>query len=169
MRDALERLVPLPDLMIRSSAAMRWRRDCRAGSINSSSSATFWRAGDGMARSCPVAGEVISDGPLSAAKGDVYGNWRNCCGMRTVGANVPGTVIRWSFPILLQQRLVASVTSGDGGACRRRTAVGWHRILILIRPVGRITACGVQEQHKLDISEFRGSRSLQIIDDIWPL
>ncbi|AXD27772.1 single-stranded-DNA-specific exonuclease RecJ [Salmonella enterica subsp. houtenae] len=114
-------------------------------------------------------GEVISDGPLSAAEMSMEvaqllrdaGPW---------GQMFPEPLFDGRFR-LLQQRLV-----------------GERHLKVMVEPVGGgplldgiafniDTTCwpdnGVREvelAYKLDINEFRGNRSLQIIiDDIWPL
>ncbi|EAA5284167.1 single-stranded-DNA-specific exonuclease RecJ [Salmonella enterica subsp. houtenae] len=114
-------------------------------------------------------GEVISDGPLSAADMSMEvaqllrdaGPW---------GQMFPEPLFDGRFR-LLQQRLV-----------------GERHLKVMVEPVGGgplldgiafniDTTCwpdnGVREvelAYKLDINEFRGNRSLQIIiDDIWPL
>lgn len=114
-------------------------------------------------------GEVISDGPLSAAEMSMEvaqllrdaGPW---------GQMFPEPLFDGRFR-LLQQRLV-----------------GERHLKVMVEPIGGgplldgiafniDTTCwpdnGVREvelAYKLDINEFRGNRSLQIIiDDIWPL
>ncbi|EBG8151969.1 single-stranded-DNA-specific exonuclease RecJ [Salmonella enterica subsp. enterica] len=170
MRDALERLDTLyPDLMIKFGG-----HAMAAGlSLEEHKFEQFQqRFGELVTEWLDPAllqGEVISDGPLSAAEmsmevaqllGDA-GPW---------GQMFPEPLFDGRFR-LLQQRLV-----------------GERHLKVMVEPVGGgplldgiafniDTTCwpdnGVREvelAYKLDINEFRGNRSLQIIiDDIWPL
>ncbi|EMY1515239.1 single-stranded-DNA-specific exonuclease RecJ [Salmonella enterica subsp. enterica serovar Anatum] len=170
MRDALERLDTLyPDLMIKfgghaMAAGLSLEEhkfeqfQQRFGEL-----VTEWLDPD------LLQGEVISDGPLSAAEMSMEvaqllrdaGPW---------GQMFPEPLFDGRFR-LLQQRLV-----------------GERHLKVMVEPVGGgplldgiafniDTTCwpdnGVREvelAYKLDINEFRGNRSLQIIiDDIWPL
>ncbi|WP_080083905.1 single-stranded-DNA-specific exonuclease RecJ [Salmonella enterica] len=170
MRDALERLDTLyPDLMIKFGG-----HAMAAGlSLEEHKFEQFQqRFGELVTEWLdPVLlqGEVISDGPLSAAEMSMEvaqllrdaGPW---------GQMFPEPLFDGRFR-LLQQRLV-----------------GERHLKVMVEPVGGgplldgiafniDTTCwpdnGVREvelAYKLDINEFRGNRSLQIIiDDIWPL
>ncbi|EBA5553970.1 single-stranded-DNA-specific exonuclease RecJ [Salmonella enterica] len=170
MRDALERLDTLyPDLMIKFGG-----HAMAAGlSLEEHKFEQFQqRFGELVTEWLDPAllqGEVISDGPLSAAEMSMEvaqllrdaGPW---------GQMFPEPLFDGRFR-LLQQRLV-----------------GERHLKVMVEPVGGgplldgiafniDTTCwpdnGVQEvelAYKLDINEFRGNRSLQIIiDDIWPL
>ncbi len=170
MRDALERLDTLyPDLMIKFGG-----HAMAAGlSLEEHKFEQFQqRFGELVTEWLDPAllqGEVISDGPLSAAEMSMEvaqllrdaGPW---------GQMFPEPLFDGRFR-LLQQRLV-----------------GEHHLKVMVEPVGGgplldgiafniDTTCwpdnGVREvelAYKLDINEFRGNRSLQIIiDDIWPL
>ncbi|EEG9970680.1 single-stranded-DNA-specific exonuclease RecJ [Salmonella enterica] len=170
MRDALERLDTLyPDLMIKFGG-----HAMAAGlSLEEHKFEQFQqRFGELVTEWLDPAllqGEVISDGPLSAAEMSVEvaqllrdaGPW---------GQMFPEPLFDGRFR-LLQQRLV-----------------GERHLKVMVEPVGGgplldgiafniDTTCwpdnGVREvelAYKLDINEFRGNRSLQIIiDDIWPL
>lgn len=170
MRDALERLDTLyPDLMIKFGG-----HAMAAGlSLEEHKFEQFQqRFGELVAEWLDPAllqGEVISDGPLSAAEMSMEvaqllrdaGPW---------GQMFPEPLFDGRFR-LLQQRLV-----------------GERHLKVMVEPVGGgplldgiafniDTTCwpdnGVREvelAYKLDINEFRGNRSLQIIiDDIWPL
>ncbi|EAA8471507.1 single-stranded-DNA-specific exonuclease RecJ [Salmonella enterica] len=170
MRDALERLDTLyPDLMIKFGG-----HAMAAGlSLKEHKFEQFQqRFGELVTEWLDPAllqGEVISDGPLSAAEMSMEvaqllrdaGPW---------GQMFPEPLFDGRFR-LLQQRLV-----------------GERHLKVMVEPVGGgplldgiafniDTACwpdnGVREvelAYKLDINEFRGNRSLQIIiDDIWPL
>ncbi|EHZ3053960.1 single-stranded-DNA-specific exonuclease RecJ [Salmonella enterica subsp. enterica] len=170
MRDALERLDTLyPDLMIKFGG-----HAMAAGlSLEEHKFEQFQqRFGELVTEWIDPAllqGEVISDGPLSAAEMSMEvaqllrdaGPW---------GQMFPEPLFDGRFR-LLQQRLV-----------------GEHHLKVMVEPVGGgplldgiafniDTTCwpdnGVREvelAYKLDINEFRGNRSLQIIiDDIWPL
>ncbi|EBC5053779.1 single-stranded-DNA-specific exonuclease RecJ [Salmonella enterica] len=170
MRDALERLDTLyPDLMIKFGG-----HAMAAGlSLEEHKFEQFQqRFGELVTEWLDPAllqGEVISDGPLSAAEMSMEvaqllrdaGPW---------GQMFPEPLFDGRFR-LLQQRLV-----------------GERHLKVLVEPVGGgplldgiafniDTTCwpdnGVREvelAYKLDINEFRGNRSLQIIiDDIWPL
>ncbi|MET21238.1 single-stranded-DNA-specific exonuclease RecJ [Salmonella enterica] len=170
MRDALERLDTLyPDLMIKFGG-----HAMAAGlSLEEHKFEQFQqRFGDLVTEWLDPAllqGEVISDGPLSAAEMSMEvaqllrdaGPW---------GQMFPEPLFDGRFR-LLQQRLV-----------------GERHLKVMVEPVGGgplldgiafniDTTCwpdnGVREvelAYKLDINEFRGNRSLQIIiDDIWPL
>ncbi|EDD6782518.1 single-stranded-DNA-specific exonuclease RecJ [Salmonella enterica subsp. enterica serovar Lexington] len=170
MRDALERLDTLyPDLMIKFGG-----HTMAAGlSLEEHKFEQFQqRFGELVTEWLDPAllqGEVISDGPLSAAEMSMEvaqllrdaGPW---------GQMFPEPLFDGRFR-LLQQRLV-----------------GERHLKVMVEPVGGgplldgiafniDTTCwpdnGVREvelAYKLDINEFRGNRSLQIIiDDIWPL
>ncbi|WDY20580.1 single-stranded-DNA-specific exonuclease RecJ [Salmonella enterica] len=170
MRDALERLDTLyPDLMIKFGG-----HAMAAGlSLEEHKFEQFQqRFGELVTEWLDPAllqGEVISDGPLSAADMSMEvaqllrdaGPW---------GQMFPEPLFDGRFR-LLQQRLV-----------------GERHLKVMVEPVGGgplldgiafniDTTCwpdnGVREvelAYKLDINEFRGNRSLQIIiDDIWPL
>ncbi|EOG8348224.1 single-stranded-DNA-specific exonuclease RecJ [Salmonella enterica subsp. enterica] len=170
MRDALERLDTLyPDLMIKFGG-----HAMAAGlSLEEHKFEQFQqRFGELVTEWLDPAllqGEVISDGPLSAAEMSMEvaqllrdaGPW---------GQMFPEPLFDGRFR-LLQQRLV-----------------GERHLKVMLEPVGGgplldgiafniDTTCwpdnGVREvelAYKLDINEFRGNRSLQIIiDDIWPL
>ncbi|WDX92690.1 single-stranded-DNA-specific exonuclease RecJ [Salmonella enterica] len=170
MRDALERLDTLyPDLMIKFGG-----HAMAAGlSLEEHKFEQFQqRFGELVTEWLDPAllqGEVISDGPLSAAGMSMEvaqllrdaGPW---------GQMFPEPLFDGRFR-LLQQRLV-----------------GERHLKVMVEPVGGgplldgiafniDTTCwpdnGVREvelAYKLDINEFRGNRSLQIIiDDIWPL
>ncbi|WDX12918.1 single-stranded-DNA-specific exonuclease RecJ [Salmonella enterica] len=170
MRDALERLDTLyPDLMIKFGG-----HAMAAGlSLEEHKFEQFQqRFGELVTEWLDPAllqGEVISDGPLSAAAMSMEvaqllrdaGPW---------GQMFPEPLFDGRFR-LLQQRLV-----------------GERHLKVMVEPVGGgplldgiafniDTTCwpdnGVREvelAYKLDINEFRGNRSLQIIiDDIWPL
>lgn len=170
MRDALERLDTLyPDLMIKFGG-----HAMAAGlSLEEHKFEQFQqRFGELVTEWLDPAllqGEVISDGPLSAAEMSMEvaqllrdaGPW---------GQMFPEPLFDGRFR-LLQQRLV-----------------GERHLKVMMEPVGGgplldgiafniDTTCwpdnGVREvelAYKLDINEFRGNRSLQIIiDDIWPL
>ncbi|HCC1098236.1 TPA: single-stranded-DNA-specific exonuclease RecJ [Salmonella enterica subsp. enterica serovar Paratyphi C] len=170
MRDALERLDTLyPDLMIKFGG-----HAMAAGlSLEEHKFEQFQqRFGELVTEWLDPAllqGEVISDGPLSAAEMSMEvaqllrdaGPW---------GQIFPEPLFDGRFR-LLQQRLV-----------------GERHLKVMVEPVGGgplldgiafniDTTCwpdnGVREvelAYKLDINEFRGNRSLQIIiDDIWPL
>ncbi len=170
MRDALERLDTLyPDLMIKFGG-----HAMAAGlSLEEHKFEQFQqRFGELVTEWLDPAllqGEVISDGPLSAAEMSMEvaqllrdaGPW---------GQMFPEPLFDGRFR-LLQQRLV-----------------GERHLKVMVEPVGGGplldgiafnigTTCwpdnGVREvelAYKLDINEFRGNRSLQIIiDDIWPL
>ncbi|EAR7071928.1 single-stranded-DNA-specific exonuclease RecJ [Salmonella enterica] len=170
MRDALERLDTLyPDLMIKfgghAMAAGLSLEEHKFEQFQQrfSELVTEWLD------SALLQGEVISDGPLSAAEMSMEvaqllrdaGPW---------GQMFPEPLFDGRFR-LLQQRLV-----------------GERHLKVMVEPVGGgplldgiafniDTTCwpdnGVREvelAYKLDINEFRGNRSLQIIiDDIWPL
>ncbi|HAE2609327.1 TPA_asm: single-stranded-DNA-specific exonuclease RecJ [Salmonella enterica subsp. enterica serovar Infantis] len=170
MRDALERLDTLyPDLMIKFGG-----HAMAAGlSLEEHKFEQFQqRFGELVTEWLDPAllqGDVISDGPLSAAEMSMEvaqllrdaGPW---------GQMFPEPLFDGRFR-LLQQRLV-----------------GERHLKVMVEPVGGgplldgiafniDTTCwpdnGVREvelAYKLDINEFRGNRSLQIIiDDIWPL
>lgn len=170
MRDALERLDTLyPDLMIKFGG-----HAMAAGlSLEEHKFEQFQqRFGELVTEWLDPAllqGEVISDGPLSAAEMSMEvaqllrdaGPW---------GQMFPEPLFDGRFR-LLQQRLV-----------------GERHLKVMVEPVGGgplldgiafniDTTCwpdnGVREvelAYKLDINGFRGNRSLQIIiDDIWPL
>ncbi|EMY4874683.1 single-stranded-DNA-specific exonuclease RecJ [Salmonella enterica subsp. enterica serovar Infantis] len=170
MRDALERLDTLyPDLMIKFGG-----HAMAAGlSLEEHKFEQFQqRFGELVTEWLDPAllqGEVISDDPLSAAEMSMEvaqllrdaGPW---------GQMFPEPLFDGRFR-LLQQRLV-----------------GERHLKVMVEPVGGgplldgiafniDTTCwpdnGVREvelAYKLDINEFRGNRSLQIIiDDIWPL
>ncbi|ECT8754512.1 single-stranded-DNA-specific exonuclease RecJ [Salmonella enterica subsp. enterica serovar Virchow] len=170
MRDALDRLDTLyPDLMIKFGG-----HAMAAGlSLEEHKFEQFQqRFGELVTEWLDPAllqGEVISDGPLSAAEMSMEvaqllrdaGPW---------GQMFPEPLFDGRFR-LLQQRLV-----------------GERHLKVMVEPVGGgplldgiafniDTTCwpdnGVREvelAYKLDINEFRGNRSLQIIiDDIWPL
>ncbi|EAB2879496.1 single-stranded-DNA-specific exonuclease RecJ [Salmonella enterica] len=170
MRDALERLDTLyPDLMIKFGG-----HAMAAGlSLEEHKFEQFQqRFGELVTEWLDPAllqGEVISDGPLSVAEMSMEvaqllrdaGPW---------GQMFPEPLFDGRFR-LLQQRLV-----------------GERHLKVMVEPVGGgplldgiafniDTTCwpdnGVREvelAYKLDINEFRGNRSLQIIiDDIWPL
>ncbi|EIB3666133.1 single-stranded-DNA-specific exonuclease RecJ [Salmonella enterica] len=170
MRDALERLDTLyPDLMIKFGG-----HAMAAGlSLEEHKFEQFQqRFGELVTEWLDPAllqGEVISDGPLSAAEMSMEvaqllrdaGPW---------GQMFPEPLFDGRFR-LLQQRLVGErhlkvmVEPGGGGPLLDGIAFNID------------TTCwpdnGVREvelAYKLDINEFRGNRSLQIIiDDIWPL
>ncbi|ELS2520789.1 single-stranded-DNA-specific exonuclease RecJ [Salmonella enterica] len=170
MRDALERLDTLyPDLMIKFGG-----HAMAAGlSLEEHKFEQFQqRFGELVTEWLDPAllqGEVISDGPLSAAEMSMEvaqllrdaGPW---------GQMFPEPLFDGRFR-LLQQRLVGErhlkvmVESVGGGPLLDGIAFNID------------TTCwpdnGVREvelAYKLDINEFRGNRSLQIIiDDIWPL
>ncbi|EMG8149978.1 single-stranded-DNA-specific exonuclease RecJ [Salmonella enterica] len=170
MRDALERLDTLyPDLMIKFGG-----HAMAAGlSLEEHKFEQFQqRFGELVTEWLDPAllqGEVISDGPLSAAEMSMEvaqllrdaGPW---------GQMFPEPLFDGRFR-LLQQRLVGErhlkvmVEPVDGGPLLDGIAFNID------------TTCwpdnGVREvelAYKLDINEFRGNRSLQIIiDDIWPL
>ncbi|EAU4573319.1 single-stranded-DNA-specific exonuclease RecJ [Salmonella enterica] len=170
MRDALERLDTLyPDLMIKFGG-----HAMAAGlSLEEHKFEQFQqRFGELVTEWLDPAllqGEVISDGPLSAAEMSMEvaqllrdaGPW---------GQMFPEPLFDGRFR-LLQQRLV-----------------GERHLKVMVEPVGggplldgiafNIDTTGwpdngvreVELAYKLDINEFRGNRSLQIIiDDIWPL
>ncbi|EEJ7564175.1 single-stranded-DNA-specific exonuclease RecJ [Salmonella enterica subsp. salamae] len=170
MRDALERLDTLyPDLMIKFGG-----HAMAAGlSLEEHKFEQFQQRFGALVTEwldpALLQGEVISDGPLSAAEMSMEvaqllrdaGPW---------GQMFPEPLFDGRFR-LLQQRLV-----------------GERHLKVMVEPVGGgplldgiafniDTTCwpdnGVQEvelAYKLDINEFRGNRSLQIIiDDIWPL
>ncbi|MEA1356957.1 single-stranded-DNA-specific exonuclease RecJ [Salmonella enterica] len=170
MRDALERLDTLyPDLMIKFGG-----HAMAAGlSLEEHKFEQFQqRFGELVTEWLDPAllqGEVISDGPLSAAEMSMEvaqllrdaGPW---------GQMFPEPLFDGRFR-LLQQRLV-----------------GERHLKVMVEPVGGgplldgiafniDTTCWpdnvvreVELAYKLDINEFRGNRSLQIIiDDIWPL
>ncbi|EJO4566492.1 single-stranded-DNA-specific exonuclease RecJ [Salmonella enterica subsp. enterica serovar Newport] len=170
MRDALERLDTLyPDLMIKFGGHAM----ASGLSLEEHKFEQFQqRFGELVTEWLDPAllqGEVISDGPLSAAEMSMEvaqllrdaGPW---------GQMFPEPLFDGRFR-LLQQRLV-----------------GERHLKVMVEPVGGgplldgiafniDTTCwpdnGVREvelAYKLDINEFRGNRSLQIIiDDIWPL
>ncbi|EBR2489609.1 single-stranded-DNA-specific exonuclease RecJ [Salmonella enterica] len=170
MRDALERLDTLyPDLMIKFGG-----HAMAAGlSLEEHKFEQFQQRFSELVTEwldpALLQGEVISDGPLSAAEMSMEvaqllrdaGPW---------GQTFPEPLFDGRFR-LLQQRLV-----------------GERHLKVMVEPVGGgplldgiafniDTTCwpdnGVREvelAYKLDINEFRGNRSLQIIiDDIWPL
>lgn len=170
MRDALERLDTLyPDLMIKFGG-----HAMAAGlSLEEHKFEQFQQRFSELVTEwldpALLQGEVISDGPLSAAEMSMEvaqllrdaGPW---------GQMFPEPLFDGRFR-LLQQRLV-----------------GERHLKVMVEPVGGgplldgiafniDTTCwpdnGVREvelAYKLDINEFRGNRSLQIIiDDIWPL
>lgn len=170
MRDALERLDTLyPDLMIKFGG-----HAMAAGlSLEEHKFEQFQQHFGELVTEwldpALLQGEVISDGPLSAAEMSMEvaqllrdaGPW---------GQMFPEPLFDGRFR-LLQQRLV-----------------GERHLKVMVEPVGGgplldgiafniDTTCwpdnGVREvelAYKLDINEFRGNRSLQIIiDDIWPL
>ncbi|EBX2727299.1 single-stranded-DNA-specific exonuclease RecJ [Salmonella enterica subsp. enterica serovar Saintpaul] len=170
MRDALERLDTLyPDLMIKFGG-----HAMAAGlSLEEHKFEQFQQCFGELVTEwldpALLQGEVISDGPLSAAEMSMEvaqllrdaGPW---------GQMFPEPLFDGRFR-LLQQRLV-----------------GERHLKVMVEPVGGgplldgiafniDTTCwpdnGVREvelAYKLDINEFRGNRSLQIIiDDIWPL
>ncbi|EEI0562107.1 single-stranded-DNA-specific exonuclease RecJ [Salmonella enterica] len=170
MRDALERLDTLyPDLMIKFGG-----HAMAAGlSLEEHKFEQFQQRFSELVKEwldpALLQGEVISDGPLSAAEMSIEvaqllrdaGPW---------GQMFPEPLFDGRFR-LLQQRLV-----------------GERHLKVMVEPVGGgplldgiafniDTTCwpdnGVREvelAYKLDINEFRGNRSLQIIiDDIWPL
>ncbi|MBA3223767.1 single-stranded-DNA-specific exonuclease RecJ [Salmonella bongori] len=170
MRDALERLDTLyPDLMIKFGG-----HAMAAGlSLEAHKFELFQqRFGELVTEWLDPAllqGEVISDGPLSAAEMSMEvaqvlrdaGPW---------GQMFPEPLFDGRFR-LLQQRLV-----------------GERHLKVMVEPIGGgplldgiafnvDTTCWpdnsvreVELAYKLDINEFRGNRSLQIIiDDIWPL
>ncbi|EAR7757322.1 single-stranded-DNA-specific exonuclease RecJ [Salmonella enterica] len=170
MRDALERLDTLyPDLMIKFGG-----HAMAAGlSLEEHKFEQFQQRFSELVKEwldpALLQGEVISDGPLSAAEMSMEvaqllrdaGPW---------GQMFPEPLFDGRFR-LLQQRLV-----------------GERHLKVMVEPVGGgplldgiafniDTTCwpdnGVREvelAYKLDINEFRGNRSLQIIiDDIWPL
>ncbi|PEH23063.1 single-stranded-DNA-specific exonuclease RecJ [Salmonella enterica] len=170
MRDALERLDTLyPDLMIKfgghAMAAGLSLEEHKFGQFQQ----RFGELVTEWLDPALLQGEVISDGPLSAAEMSMEvaqllrdaGPW---------GQMFPEPLFDGRFR-LLQQRLV-----------------GERHLKVMVEPVGGgplldgiafniDTTCwpdnGVREvelAYKLDINEFRGNRSLQIIiDDIWPL
>ncbi|EEG6952724.1 single-stranded-DNA-specific exonuclease RecJ [Salmonella enterica subsp. enterica serovar Senftenberg] len=170
MRDALERLDTLyPDLMIKfgghAMAAGLSLDEHKFGQFQQ----RFGELVTEWLDPALLQGEVISDGPLSAAEMSMEvaqllrdaGPW---------GQMFPEPLFDGRFR-LLQQRLV-----------------GERHLKVMVEPVGGgplldgiafniDTTCwpdnGVREvelAYKLDINEFRGNRSLQIIiDDIWPL
>ncbi|MDK0216121.1 single-stranded-DNA-specific exonuclease RecJ [Salmonella enterica] len=170
MRDALERLDTLyPDLMIKFGG-----HAMAAGlSLEEHKFEQFQqRFGELVTEWLDPAllqGEVISDGPLSAAEMSMEvaqllrdaGPW---------GQMFPEPLFDGRFR-LLQQRLV-----GERHLKVMVEAVGGGPLLDGIA-FNIDTTCwpdnGVREvelAYKLDINEFRGNRSLQIIiDDIWPL
>ncbi|ENS4378597.1 single-stranded-DNA-specific exonuclease RecJ [Salmonella enterica] len=170
MRDALERLDTLyPDLMIKFGG-----HAMAAGlSLEEHKFEQFQQRFSELVTEwldpALLQGEVISDGPLSAAEMSMEvaqllrdaGPW---------GQMFPEPLFDGRFR-LLQQHLV-----------------GERHLKVMVEPVGGgplldgiafniDTTCwpdnGVREvelAYKLDINEFRGNRSLQIIiDDIWPL
>ncbi|ELX2491489.1 single-stranded-DNA-specific exonuclease RecJ [Salmonella enterica] len=170
MRDALERLDTLyPDLMIKFGG-----HAMAAGlSLEEHKFEQFQQRFSELVTEwldpALLQGEVISDGPLSAAEMSMEvaqllrdaGPW---------GQMFPEPLFDGRFR-LLQQRLV-----------------GERHLKVMVEPVGGgplldgiafniDTTCwpdnGVREvelAYKLDINDFRGNRSLQIIiDDIWPL
>ncbi|WXT37626.1 single-stranded-DNA-specific exonuclease RecJ [Salmonella enterica subsp. enterica serovar Infantis] len=170
MRDALERLDTLyPDLMIKFGG-----HAMAAGlSLEEHKFEQFQqRFGELVTEWLDPAllqGEVISDGSIKRG-GDVYGSGATVAGCRPWGQMFPEPLFDGRFR-LLQQRLV-----------------GERHLKVMVEPVGGgplldgiafniDTTCwpdnGVREvelAYKLDINEFRGNRSLQIIiDDIWPL
>ncbi|MCT6984236.1 single-stranded-DNA-specific exonuclease RecJ, partial [Salmonella enterica] len=168
MRDALERLDTLyPDLMIKfgghAMAAGLSLEEHKFGQFQQ----RFGELVTEWLDPALLQGEVISDGPLSAAEMSMEvaqllrdaGPW---------GQMFPEPLFDGRFR-LLQQRLV-----------------GERHLKVMVEPVGGgplldgiafniDTTCwpdnGVREvelAYKLDINEFRGNRSLQIIiDDIW--
>ncbi|MIX26819.1 single-stranded-DNA-specific exonuclease RecJ [Salmonella enterica subsp. enterica serovar Livingstone] len=170
MRDALERLDTLyPDLMIKfgghAMAAGLLLEEHKFEQFQQ----RFGELVTEWLDPALLQGEVISDGPLSAAEMSMEvaqllrdaGPW---------GQMFPEPLFDGRFR-LLQQRLV-----------------GERHLKVMVEPVGGgplldgiafniDTTCwpdnGVREvelAYKLDINEFRGNRSLQIIiDDIWPL
>ncbi|EOC8493609.1 single-stranded-DNA-specific exonuclease RecJ [Salmonella enterica subsp. enterica serovar Senftenberg] len=170
MRDALERLDTLyPDLMIKfgghAMAAGLSLEEHKFGQFQQ----RFGELVTEWLDPALLQGEVISDGTLSAAEMSMEvaqllrdaGPW---------GQMFPEPLFDGRFR-LLQQRLV-----------------GERHLKVMVEPVGGgplldgiafniDTTCwpdnGVREvelAYKLDINEFRGNRSLQIIiDDIWPL
>ncbi|EAW8084967.1 single-stranded-DNA-specific exonuclease RecJ [Salmonella enterica] len=170
MRDALERLDTLyPDLMIKfgghAMAAGLSLEEHKFGQFQQ----RFGELVTEWLDPALLQGEVIPDGPLSAAEMSMEvaqllrdaGPW---------GQMFPEPLFDGRFR-LLQQRLV-----------------GERHLKVMVEPVGGgplldgiafniDTTCwpdnGVREvelAYKLDINEFRGNRSLQIIiDDIWPL
>ncbi|HCL5252572.1 TPA: single-stranded-DNA-specific exonuclease RecJ [Salmonella enterica] len=170
MRDALERLDTLyPDLMIKFGGhAMAAGLSLEAHKFEQFQQC-FGELVTEWLDPALLQGEVISDGPLSAAEMSMEvaqllrdaGPW---------GQMFPEPLFDGRFR-LLQQRLV-----------------GERHLKVMVEPVGGgplldgiafniDTTCwpdnGVREvelAYKLDINEFRGNRSLQIIiDDIWPL
>ncbi|ECA8971873.1 TPA: single-stranded-DNA-specific exonuclease RecJ [Salmonella enterica] len=170
MRDALERLDTLyPDLMIKFGGhAMAAGLSLEVHKFEQFQQ-RFGELVTEWLDPALLQGEVISDGPLSAAEMSMEvaqllrdaGPW---------GQMFPEPLFDGRFR-LLQQRLV-----------------GERHLKVMVEPVGGgplldgiafniDTTCwpdnGVQEvelAYKLDINEFRGNRSLQIIiDDIWPL
>ncbi|EDV0901877.1 single-stranded-DNA-specific exonuclease RecJ [Salmonella enterica subsp. salamae] len=170
MRDALERLDTLyPDLMIKFGGhAMAAGLSLEAHKFEQFQQ-RFGELVTEWLDPALLQGEVISDGPLSAAEMSMEvaqllrdaGPW---------GQMFPEPLFDGRFR-LLQQRLV-----------------GERHLKVMVEPVGGgplldgiafniDTTCwpdnGVREvelAYKLDINEFRGNRSLQIIiDDIWPL
>ncbi|EAR0682627.1 single-stranded-DNA-specific exonuclease RecJ [Salmonella enterica subsp. enterica serovar Lille] len=170
MRDALERLDTLyPDLMIKFGGhAMAVGLSLEEHKFEQFQQ-RFGELVTEWLDPALLQGEVISDGPLSAAEMSMEvaqllrdaGPW---------GQMFPEPLFDGRFR-LLQQRLV-----------------GERHLKVMVEPVGGgplldgiafniDTTCwpdnGVREvelAYKLDINEFRGNRSLQIIiDDIWPL
>ncbi|EAU4906956.1 single-stranded-DNA-specific exonuclease RecJ [Salmonella enterica] len=170
MRDALERLDTLyPDLMIKFGGhAMATGLSLEEHKFEQFQQ-RFGELVTEWLDPALLQGEVISDGPLSAAEMSMEvaqllrdaGPW---------GQMFPEPLFDGRFR-LLQQRLV-----------------GERHLKVMVEPVGGgplldgiafniDTTCwpdnGVREvelAYKLDINEFRGNRSLQIIiDDIWPL
>ncbi|EII6675476.1 single-stranded-DNA-specific exonuclease RecJ [Salmonella enterica] len=170
MRDALERLDTLyPDLMIKFGGhAMAAGLSLEEHKFEQFQQ-WFGELVTEWLDPALLQGEVISDGPLSAAEMSMEvaqllrdaGPW---------GQMFPEPLFDGRFR-LLQQRLV-----------------GERHLKVMVEPVGGgplldgiafniDTTCwpdnGVREvelAYKLDINEFRGNRSLQIIiDDIWPL
>ncbi|EBH1906366.1 single-stranded-DNA-specific exonuclease RecJ [Salmonella enterica subsp. enterica serovar Newport] len=170
MRDALERLDTLyPDLMIKFGGhAMAAGLSLEEHKFEQFQQ-RFGELVTEWLNPALLQGEVISDGPLSAAEMSMEvaqllrdaGPW---------GQMFPEPLFDGRFR-LLQQRLV-----------------GERHLKVMVEPVGGgplldgiafniDTTCwpdnGVREvelAYKLDINEFRGNRSLQIIiDDIWPL
>ncbi|HAF5797884.1 TPA: single-stranded-DNA-specific exonuclease RecJ [Salmonella enterica] len=170
MRDALERLDTLyPDLMIKFGGHAMAAGLSLEGHKFEQFQQRFGELVTEWLDPALLQGEVISDGPLSAAEMSMEvaqllrdaGPW---------GQMFPEPLFDGRFR-LLQQRLV-----------------GERHLKVMVEPVGGgplldgiafniDTTCwpdnGVREvelAYKLDINEFRGNRSLQIIiDDIWPL
>ncbi|MFP1453973.1 hypothetical protein ACLB1O_00795 [Escherichia coli] len=143
---------------------MRWRRVCRWKRINSTLSTTVWRnAGPfAIARRSGIR-RSVKPGRNDHGSGAAARCW-------PVGQMFPEPLFDGHFR-LLQQRLV-----------------GERHLKVMVEPVGGgplldgiafnvDTALwpdnGVREvqlAYKLDINEFRGNRSLQIIiDSIWPI